>query len=140
MNALWKYKLGVLSFIICPCFCRLFGPRKKMTNAIARWHSQAPAARSSLEQAYADRLEGEMQEMAIQLNQVQTNSKRFIDLQVQTLGGLHIYRYQLLRSWDLKICRYKSSWSGLTITMYLTFIYCYALPSTLRMLRFRLLL
>ena len=50
--------------------CRLFGPRKKMTNAIARWHSQAPAARSSLEQAYADRLEGEMQEMAIQLNQV----------------------------------------------------------------------
>ena len=41
-----------------------------MTNAIARWHSQAPAARSSLEQAYADRLEGEMQEMAIQLNQV----------------------------------------------------------------------
>ncbi|BFZ14431.1 hypothetical protein BsWGS_17470 [Bradybaena similaris] len=48
---------------------KLFGPRKKMTNAIARWHSSAPIASSSLEQAYADKLEAEMQEMAIQLNQ-----------------------------------------------------------------------
>ncbi|XP_076458051.1 ankyrin repeat and SAM domain-containing protein 3-like [Babylonia areolata] len=55
---------------------KLFGPRKKMTNAIARWHSQAPAARSSLEQAYADRLEGEMQEMAIQLNQAYDNVEK----------------------------------------------------------------
>ncbi|CAG5119393.1 unnamed protein product, partial [Candidula unifasciata] len=48
---------------------KLFGPRKKMTNAIARWHSSAPIASSNLEQAYADKLEAEMQEMAIQLNQ-----------------------------------------------------------------------
>ncbi|GFN80886.1 ankyrin repeat and sam domain-containing protein 3 [Plakobranchus ocellatus] len=55
---------------------KLFGPRKKMTNAIARWHSNAPAAKNSLEQAYADKLEGEMQEMAIQLNQAYENEER----------------------------------------------------------------
>ena len=49
---------------------RLFGPRKKMTNAIARWHSNARSSMNDLEQAYADRLEGEMQEMALQLHQV----------------------------------------------------------------------
>ena len=50
---------------------RLFGPRKKLTNAIARWHSQAPTAISNqLEQAYADRLEGQLQEMAVQLHKV----------------------------------------------------------------------
>ncbi|KAK0057539.1 ankyrin repeat and SAM domain-containing protein 3 [Biomphalaria pfeifferi] len=54
---------------------KLFGPRKKMTNAIARWHSNAPIASNSLEQAYADRLEGEMQEMAIQLNQAYENEE-----------------------------------------------------------------
>ncbi|XP_071176021.1 ankyrin repeat and SAM domain-containing protein 3-like isoform X1 [Mytilus edulis] len=48
---------------------QLFGPRKKLTNAIARWHSQAPMAISNqLEQAYADRLEGQLQEMAVQLH------------------------------------------------------------------------
>lgn len=47
---------------------KLFGPRKKMTNAIARWQSKAPMPTNDrLEQAYADRLEGEMQEMALQL-------------------------------------------------------------------------
>lgn len=51
---------------------RLFGPRKKMTNAIARWQSKAPMPTNDrLEQAYADRLEGEMQEMALQLLKVQ---------------------------------------------------------------------
>jgi hypothetical protein len=51
---------------------RLFGPRKKMTNAIARWQSKAPMpTNDKLEQAYADRLEGEMQEMALQLLKVQ---------------------------------------------------------------------
>ena len=51
--------------------CRLFGPRKKMTNAIARWQSKAPLpASNKIEQAYADRLEGEMQEMALQLHKV----------------------------------------------------------------------
>ncbi|KAK3107223.1 hypothetical protein FSP39_009784 [Pinctada imbricata] len=48
---------------------KLFGPRKKMTNAIARWQSKAPLpASNKIEQAYADRLEGEMQEMALQLH------------------------------------------------------------------------
>ena len=42
-----------------------------MTNAIARWHSQAAAgAKKDVEQAYADKLEAEMQELAIQLHQV----------------------------------------------------------------------
>ncbi|KAL3885199.1 hypothetical protein ACJMK2_025290 [Sinanodonta woodiana] len=48
---------------------KLFGPRKKMTNAITRWHGSAPTARNDPEQAYADRLESEMQEMAVQLHQ-----------------------------------------------------------------------
>ncbi|XP_059834826.1 ankyrin repeat and SAM domain-containing protein 3 isoform X1 [Hypanus sabinus] len=46
----------------------LFGPKRKMTAAIARWHSNAPPLSNSLEQVYADRLETEMQEMAIQLH------------------------------------------------------------------------
>ena len=50
--------------------CRLFGPRRKLTNAIARWHSNARLSVNDLEQAYADKLETEMQEMAIQLHQV----------------------------------------------------------------------
>jgi len=52
-----------------PCF-RLFGPRRKMTNAIARWHSNARPSGNDLEQAYADKLEADMQEMAIQLKLV----------------------------------------------------------------------
>ncbi|XP_070548274.1 LOW QUALITY PROTEIN: ankyrin repeat and SAM domain-containing protein 3-like [Ptychodera flava] len=47
---------------------KLFGPRRKMTSAIARWHSQARSFSDSLEQAYADKVEAEMQEMAIQLH------------------------------------------------------------------------
>ena len=39
-------------------------------NAIARWHSKARPALGDLEQAYADRLEGEMQEMGVQLQMV----------------------------------------------------------------------
>ena len=68
---LWKYSA---SFLVYFKFCfdyRLFGPRKKMTNAIARWQSKAPMPTDNkLEQAYADRLEGEMQEMALQLLKV----------------------------------------------------------------------
>lgn len=41
-----------------------------MTNAIARWHSNARPTASDVEQAYADRLEGEMQELAVRLHQV----------------------------------------------------------------------
>ncbi|XP_067234187.1 ankyrin repeat and SAM domain-containing protein 3 [Chanodichthys erythropterus] len=46
----------------------LFGPKRKMTSAIARWHSNARPPSDALEQAYADQLEAEMQEMAIQLH------------------------------------------------------------------------
>ncbi|XP_075035504.1 ankyrin repeat and SAM domain-containing protein 3 [Mixophyes fleayi] len=46
----------------------LFGPKRKMTSAIARWHSSARPPGGALEQAYADRLEAEMQELAIQLH------------------------------------------------------------------------
>ncbi|XP_067859729.1 ankyrin repeat and SAM domain-containing protein 3 isoform X2 [Heptranchias perlo] len=46
----------------------LFGPKRKMTAAIARWHSNALPLNNILEQVYADRLETEMQEMAIQLH------------------------------------------------------------------------
>lgn len=47
---------------------RLFGPKRKMTSAIARWHSSARPPSDALELAYADRLEAEMQELAIQLH------------------------------------------------------------------------
>ncbi|XP_059180602.1 ankyrin repeat and SAM domain-containing protein 3 [Centropristis striata] len=46
----------------------LFGPKRKMTSAIARWHSSARPPSDALEQAYSDQLEAEMQEMAIQLH------------------------------------------------------------------------
>ncbi|XP_065500727.1 ankyrin repeat and SAM domain-containing protein 3 isoform X1 [Caloenas nicobarica] len=46
----------------------LFGPKRKMTSAIARWHSNARPPSDALELAYADRLEAEMQELAIQLH------------------------------------------------------------------------
>lgn len=41
-----------------------------MTSAIARWHSSARLPGDALELAYADRLEAEMQELAIQLHKV----------------------------------------------------------------------
>lgn len=56
---------------------RLFGPKRKMTSAIARWHSSARPPSDNLEQAYADQLEAEMQEMAIQLHKVTTKSPDF---------------------------------------------------------------
>ena len=43
-----------------------------MTNAIARWHSNARPSGHDLEQAYADKLEAEMQEMAVRLHQVKS--------------------------------------------------------------------
>ena len=51
-------------------FDRLFGPKRKMTSAIARWHSNTRPPSDALEQSYADQLEAEMQEMAIQLHKV----------------------------------------------------------------------
>ncbi|XP_042139528.1 ankyrin repeat and SAM domain-containing protein 3 isoform X11 [Peromyscus maniculatus bairdii] len=50
----------------------LFGPKRKMTSAIARWHSSARPPSDALELAYADRLEAEMQELAIQLHKILT--------------------------------------------------------------------
>lgn len=58
------------TFFLLP---RLFGPKRKMTSAIARWHSSARPPSDALEQAYADQLEAKMQEMAIQLHKVTTN-------------------------------------------------------------------
>lgn len=55
--------------------CRLFGPKRKMTSAIARWHSSARPPSDALELAYADRLEAEMQELAIQLHKVSGESQ-----------------------------------------------------------------
>lgn len=67
-----KFKIQNTPYMLFVLNSRLFGPRKKMTNAIARWQSKAPMPTNDrLEQAYADRLEGEMQEMALQLLKVQ---------------------------------------------------------------------
>ncbi|GAB1598677.1 ankyrin repeat and SAM domain-containing protein 3-like [Argonauta hians] len=54
---------------------KLFGPRRKMASAIARWHSNVRTPCDGLERAYADRLEAEMQEMAIQLHQANSQVK-----------------------------------------------------------------
>lgn len=48
-----------------------------MTSAIARWHSNARPPGDALEQAYADQLEAEMQEMAIQLHKVTMKDRSF---------------------------------------------------------------
>ncbi len=64
----------VLFKYLCFSFDSLFGPKRKMTSAIARWHSNARPPSDALEQAYADQLEAEMQEMAIQLHKVLTAS------------------------------------------------------------------
>ncbi|XP_033096744.1 ankyrin repeat and SAM domain-containing protein 3-like [Anneissia japonica] len=61
---------------------KLLGPRKKMTNAIARKHSKVRPFNDSLEQTYADRVESIMQEMAQKYQQLSlANSK--LDAQVQ---------------------------------------------------------
>lgn len=49
-----------------------------MTSAIARWHSSARPPSDALEQAYADQLEAEMQEMAIQLHKVTTKDMQVL--------------------------------------------------------------
>ncbi|KAK7082237.1 Ankyrin repeat and SAM domain-containing protein 3 [Halocaridina rubra] len=51
------------------CGIQKLGPRRKMTSAIARWHSNAPL-RNDLECAYADKLEVEMQELGVKLAEV----------------------------------------------------------------------
>lgn len=64
---------------------RLFGPKRKMTSAIARWHSNARPPSDALEQSYADQLEAEMQEMAIQLHKVTVKEIHTVVLQFENL-------------------------------------------------------
>ncbi|XP_076058403.1 uncharacterized protein LOC143035334 isoform X2 [Oratosquilla oratoria] len=49
------------------CGIQKLGPRRKMTSAIARWHSNAPLRSSGVECAYADKLEVEMQELGVRM-------------------------------------------------------------------------
>ncbi|KAK3852870.1 hypothetical protein Pcinc_040555 [Petrolisthes cinctipes] len=74
------------------CGIQKLGPRRKMTSAIARWHSNAPL-RSTAECAYADKLEVEMQELGVKLtealhalHQAKTQVKQEHDLRVVTEG------------------------------------------------------
>ncbi|XP_062500037.1 ankyrin repeat and SAM domain-containing protein 3-like [Corticium candelabrum] len=55
---------------------KLFGPRRKVTAAIARWHAQMKQFSSELEQAYADKLEVEMQELEIKYQQATAEVKQ----------------------------------------------------------------
>jgi len=75
-----------------------------MTSAIARWHSSARPPSNALEQAYADQLEAEMQEMAIQLHKVtavQTHSverasNSFFHLSTGLKSFAHVQRSAVL--------------------------------------------
>ncbi|KAG7157826.1 Ankyrin repeat and SAM domain-containing protein 3-like [Homarus americanus] len=74
------------------CGIQKLGPRRKMTSAIARWHSNAPL-RSTVECAYADKLEVEMQELGVKLTeasqtiqQTKTQVSQENDLRVVTEG------------------------------------------------------
>lgn len=58
-----------------------------MTSAIARWHSNARPPSDALEQAYADQLEAEMQEMAIQLHKV---NMKHCKCEICDLGCSHL--------------------------------------------------
>lgn len=68
-----------------------------MTSAIARWHSGARPPSDALELAYADRLEAEMQELAIQLHKVSEKSWWAVD----TGGRVHL-QYSHLSSRGLE--------------------------------------
>ena len=60
-----------------------------MTSAIARWHSSARPPSDALEQAYADQLEAEMQEMAIQLHKVSKKQIRSVtEIQILNISDL----------------------------------------------------
>ncbi|XP_078582537.1 ankyrin repeat and SAM domain-containing protein 3-like [Branchiostoma floridae x Branchiostoma japonicum] len=55
---------------------KLMGPRRKMTSAIARYHSHARLHMTGPEHAYADKLESEMQELAMQLHRVYAQAEQ----------------------------------------------------------------
>lgn len=63
-----------------------------MTSAIARWHSSARPPSDALELAYADRLEAEMQELAIQLHKV--GGRRCAEMASERSGDIHLQRTQ----------------------------------------------
>ncbi|TSL82517.1 Ankyrin repeat and SAM domain-containing protein 3 [Bagarius yarrelli] len=82
----------------------LFGPKRKMTSAIARWHSKARPPSDALEQAYADKLEAEMQEMAIQLH------KRCVE--VESLQGQVSQEKELRTVMEGCLMEEKMAWRG----------------------------
>ncbi|XP_078667644.1 LOW QUALITY PROTEIN: ankyrin repeat and SAM domain-containing protein 3-like [Branchiostoma floridae x Branchiostoma belcheri] len=69
---------------------KLMGPRRKMTSAIARYHSHARLHMTGPEHAYADKLESEMQEMAMQLHRVYAQAEQLKEqvLQERELRGV----------------------------------------------------
>uniref|UniRef100_A0A671REG0 Ankyrin repeat and sterile alpha motif domain containing 3 n=1 Tax=Sinocyclocheilus anshuiensis TaxID=1608454 RepID=A0A671REG0_9TELE len=83
----------------------LFGPKRKMTSAIARWHSNARPPSDALEQAYADQLEAEMQEMAIQLH------KRCVE--VESLQGQVTQEKELRAVMEGCLMEEKMAWKSI---------------------------
>ena len=51
------------------------GPRRRMTSAIARWHTNAPI-RSDIECAYSDKLVGEVQDLKNKLIKMSSELKQ----------------------------------------------------------------
>ncbi|XP_027034922.1 ankyrin repeat and SAM domain-containing protein 3 [Tachysurus fulvidraco] len=105
----------------------LFGPKRKMTSAIARWHSNARPPSDALEQAYADKLEAEMQEMAIQLH------KRCVE--VESLQGQVSQEKELRTVMEGCLMEEKMAWRGVQAELRESIEQIQALNSTLYTLR-----
>ncbi|KAK2855446.1 hypothetical protein Q7C36_007315 [Tachysurus vachellii] len=105
----------------------LFGPKRKMTSAIARWHSNARPPSDALEQAYADKLEAEMQEMAIQLH------KRCVE--VESLQGQVSQEKELRTVMEGCLMEEKMAWRGVQAELRESIEQIQALNSTLHTLR-----
>ncbi|KAF5903989.1 ankyrin repeat and SAM domain-containing protein 3, partial [Clarias magur] len=105
----------------------LFGPKRKMTSAIARWHSNARPPSDALEQAYADKLEAEMQEMAIQLH------KRCVE--VESLQGQVSQEKELRTVMEGCLMEEKMAWRGVQAELRESVKQIQALNSTLHTLR-----
>ncbi|KAG7335586.1 hypothetical protein KOW79_000279 [Hemibagrus wyckioides] len=105
----------------------LFGPKRKMTSAIARWHSNARPPSDALEQAYADKLEAEMQEMAIQLH------KRCVE--VESLQGQVSQEKELRTVMEGCLMEEKMAWRGVQAELRESIKQIQALNSTMHTLR-----
>ncbi|XP_053476482.1 ankyrin repeat and SAM domain-containing protein 3 isoform X2 [Ictalurus furcatus] len=105
----------------------LFGPKRKMTSAIARWHSNARPPSDSLEQAYADKLEAEMQELAIQLH------KRCVE--VESLQGQVSQEKELRTVMEGCLMEEKMAWRGVQAELRESVKQIQGLNSTLHTLR-----